>query len=146
MFFGLLAGVAASTNLTVDGSHSLAAGVHTFDVLHVTATGTLTINGVVEIIASVVEVGAAEISTWAWDTVHMPTGYLQNVRLRIPDDGASVGGLCEDNDDPGNTAPAPPSAPGLGLSGASRKDPLGGSPSTPPRTPRSESSMVSTLI
>ena len=52
MFFGLLAGgAAASTNLTVDGSHSLAAGVHTFDVLHVTATGTLTINGVVEIIA-----------------------------------------------------------------------------------------------
>ena len=57
MFFGLLAaGAAASTNLTVDGSHSLAAGVHTFEVLHVTATGTLTINGVVEIIASVVEV------------------------------------------------------------------------------------------
>ena len=60
MFFALLAGVAASTNLTVDGSHSLAAGIHTFEVLHVTATGTLTINGVVEIIASIVKVPPVE--------------------------------------------------------------------------------------
>ena len=25
-----------------------------------------------------------EISTWKWVTAHMPTGYLQNVRLQLP--------------------------------------------------------------
>ena len=35
-----------------------------------------------------------EISTWKWVTAHMPTGYLQNVRLQLPPHLEPTGGVC----------------------------------------------------
>ena len=37
---------------------------------------------------------AVEVSTWNWDTVHMPTGYLTNVRVQLPGGIAPEDGLC----------------------------------------------------